>query len=123
MDAILRIEMMDAFGVDSVSRDAIGRSWHVHWFSKAAKMNSSVMTKAAKPLEVVGRQHLIQAVVEIVAGRSCQRRRRDEQAVLLRSLTIPIRSAVRVIDTPKLETACTAMQSNSSINQCFSTGC
>ena len=37
-------------------------------------------------VEAVGRQHLIQALVEIVARRSWQRRRRDEQAVLLRSL-------------------------------------
>jgi hypothetical protein len=72
-------------------------------------------------------QHLIEALVEIVAGRSCQRRCRDEQTVLLRSLTLPhahqLSSSVRVIDTPKLETRCTAMQSNSSINQRFSTGC
>ena len=48
MDAILRIEMMDAFGVDSVF-EGRHRAMMAHTpVSKAATMDSSVLTKAAK---------------------------------------------------------------------------
>ena len=49
MNAILRIEMMDAFGVDSVF-EGRHRAMMAHTpVSKAATMDSSVLTKAAKP--------------------------------------------------------------------------
>ena len=50
MNVILRIEMMDAFGVDSVF-EGRHRAMMAHTpVSKAATMDSSVLTKAAKPL-------------------------------------------------------------------------
>ena len=52
MNVILRIEMMDAFGVDSVF-EGRHRAMMAHPpVSKAATMDSSVLTKAAKPLGV-----------------------------------------------------------------------
>ena len=52
MNVILRIEMMDAFGVDSVF-EGRHRAMMAHTpVSKAATMDSSVLTKAAKPLGV-----------------------------------------------------------------------
>ncbi|MFP6641971.1 MAG: hypothetical protein VCF24_00190, partial [Candidatus Latescibacterota bacterium] len=48
MNVILRIEMMDAFGVDSVF-EGRHRAMMAHTpVSKAATMDSSVLTKAAK---------------------------------------------------------------------------
>ena len=52
MNVILRIEMMDAFGVDSAF-EGRHRAMMAHTpVSKAATMDSSVLTKAAKPLGV-----------------------------------------------------------------------
>ena len=52
MNVILRIEMMDAFGVDSVF-EGRHRVMMAHTpVSKAATMDPSVLTKAAKPLGV-----------------------------------------------------------------------
>ncbi len=52
MNVILRIEMMDAFGADSVFEERHRAMMAQTPVSKAAAMDSSVLTKVAKPLGV-----------------------------------------------------------------------